>query len=317
MRNISNLHQEFVENCRDIVAQQSHVTINEAALEAFARALPPSGGSSVPDWKEEISSEANKAEGYDFKRAFYEFAMITAQQCGFIYANEEGTARKWHKDGSGSRAMVEKMAEIRAAGALPYYDISEAEVDARIAPLLAGVPFAEKRLENFKEFASAENHQQMMDLLDSAFDGKKYTIDMSFIEQMTKIFPESFGADPFMKKVLLTPLIAAANAHHHGIEVDTSDLVPPTDYVLPQVLNADHIGILVFSPELTEKLQKRQALPEDSDEVAAMRAATVLVCERLIEVSGLSAQEVDGLLWLAGRKVQNARPHMMCYTMRF
>jgi hypothetical protein len=51
--------------------------------------------------------------------------------------------------------------------------------------------------------------------------------------------------------------------------------------------------------------------------VAALRAAAVVVCEKLGKLSGLSAQDIDGHLWLAGRKLQNARPHMMCPTMRF
>lgn len=308
-------HQEFIENCRDILAQQSHVVINDAALEAFARTIKVD--SFVPDWKEYISAAANDDVHYNFKRAFYEFAIVTAQQGGFIYADKSGAAQKWNKDGSGAKAMVGKMAEIRAAQALPFYDIGPDNVDAKIAPLLAGVPFAEKRLKIFKEFATAEKYAQIEGLLDAAFDGATYKFDMGFAGKLAKFFPEGFGDDVFMKKAILTCLSVAANAHHHDIKVDTTDLVPATDYILPQVLNADHVGILAFSPALTKKLESREALDENAEEVAALRAATVLACERLIEMSGLSAQEVDGFLWLAGRKLQGARPHMMCYTLRF
>lgn len=314
MKEVSTLHQQFIDNCRDIVARQSDVTINEAAVEAFAMTIQAS--TFVPEWKDYISAAA-QAEPYDFRRVFYEMAMLTAQQGGFIYEDAAGQPRKWQQDGSGAKAMVAKMAAIRESGALPFYQIGADAVEARIGPLLAGVPFAEKRLEIFREFADAGNHRRLMELLDQAFDGTQYKIDMAFVEKMAAIFPLGLGEDPFRKKALLTPLLAAANAAHHGVGVDTSDLVAATDYVLPQVLNADGVGILSFSPALTEKLENRQAFAENAGEVAALRAATALVCERLIALSGRSAQEVDSFLWLAGRKPQNARPHMLCYTLRF
>lgn len=315
MTKTSRTHQEFIENCQDILAKQSHVSINETALESLAQSLKASNF--IPDWKEYISEEANSADNYDFKRAFYELATITAQNGGYIYEDAAGAMQKWQKDGSGAKAMVEKMAEIRAAGALPFYDISEASVELKIAPLLKGVPFAEKRLKIFKEFAAEENHRKVEELLEGAFDGKAYKLDMNFVAKLAAIMPEGFGDDTFLKKAILTSLMAAANAHHHGVRVDISDLTIAADYILPQVLNADSVGVLSFSPALKDTLEKRQSLPEDSSEVTALRAAAVVVCEKLSKLSGLSAQDIDGHLWLAGRKLQNARPHMMCPTMRF
>jgi len=311
----SQTHRAFIENCKDILARQSDVVINDKALEAFAQTLKAS--SFIPDWKEYISAAANDEAQYDFKRAFYEMAMIVANQGGFIYEDAAGVAQKWQVNGSGARAMVEKMAEIRDAGALPFYDLSPAAVEANIRPLLAGVPFADERIAIFKSFADPARHQAVMDLLDGAFDGGKYTFDMAFAEKLAQVMPEGFGNDPFFKKSILTALMASANGHHHGVKTDVSDMTIAADYILPQVLNADHIGVLSFSPALTEKLQKREMFRENADAVTALRAAAVVACERLAEISGLSAQDIDGALWLAGRKLQNARPHMMCKTMQF
>lgn len=315
MRNTTQIHRQFVENCEDILAQQEHVRINDAALEGFAKTLKAS--SFIPDWKDYISKTANSADNYDFKRAFYELAIITAQNGGYIFENENGAADKWQKDGSGAKAMVEKMAAIRSAGAVPFYDVAEADVPRVLAPLVQGMPFADKRLAMFGECADKKKHKAVMALLDRAFDGQKYVFDLQFARELGDIFPESFGDDPFMKKNILVGLMAASNAHHHGVTVDTSDMIVASDYVLPQVLNADDIGILSFSEELTQKLQSKTPLPEDSDEVTALRAAAVVACDRLSEASGLEAREIDGFLWMAGRKVKGARPHMMCYTTRF
>jgi len=307
--------ESFLENCRDILARQSHVTINDAALDKFAETLKKS--TFIPDWKDYISAEANSQDAYDFKRAFYEMAMIIANQGGFIYEDEDGQAKKWQVNGSGARAMVEKMAEIRAAGALPFYDVAPGDVEAKIGLLLHDTPFAKERLDIFSEFADPARHRQVMDLLDSAFDGEKYRLDISFAQKLAAILPAGFGGDSLMKKSILTCLMATANAHHHGVKGDISDMTIAADYILPQVLNADHVGILQFSPELTEKLQKKQSFAENAEEVTILRAAAVIACDKLAKKSGLNAQDIDGALWLAGRKLQNARPHMMCYTMWF
>ena len=311
----SKTHHAFIENCADILARQSDVVINDHALEVFAQTLKAS--SFVPDWKEYISAAANDDAQYDFKRAFYEMAMIVANQGGFIYEDADGVSQKWQVNGSGAKAMVEKMAAIRDAGALPFYDLKPEVVEAAIRPLLAGVPFADERIAIFKSFADPARHQAVMDLLDTAFDGEKYTFDMAFAEKLAQEMPEGFGNDPFLKKSILTTLMASANGHHHNIKTDVSDMTIAADYILPQVLNADHIGVLSFSPALTEKLQRRDMFRENANEVMALRAAAVVACEKLSEISGLSAQDIDGALWLAGRKLQNARPHMMCKTMQF
>lgn len=311
----SKTHRAFIENCEDILAQQSDVVINDKALEDFAQTLKAS--SFIPDWKEYISAAANDDARYDFKRAFYEMAMIVANQGGFIYEDADGVSQKWQVNGSGAKAMVEKMAEIRTAGALPFYDLAPQDVETKIRPLLAGVPFADERIAIFKAFADPVRHQAVMDLLDQAFDGQKYTFDMAFAEKLAQVMPEGFGNDPFFKKSILTALMASANGHHHGIKADVSDMTIAADYILPQVLNADHIGVLSFSPALTAKLQNREMFRENADEVTALRAAAVVACDRLADISGLSAQDIDGALWLAGRKLQNARPHMMCKTMQF
>ena len=314
---MSRTQRMFIENCNDILSKQSYVSINEAALKAFAKTLKESDF--IPDWKDYISAAANDAVNYDFTRAFYELAMITAQNGGFIYADETGTAQKWGKDGSGAKAIVEKMKEIRDAGALPFYDIkSTANIDTRIAPLLAGVPFAGKRLAIFKEFASPENHKKFSNLLFSGYDGSgTLKLDMNFVKALANVFPEGFGNDPFYKKAILATLMVAGNAYHHSYPVDVSDLPVAADYIIPQVLNADGVGILKFNKDLTATLENYEFLPEDNDKVAALRAAAVVVCDRLSMLTGLTAQDIDAHLWLAGRKLQNARPHMMCNTIRF
>jgi hypothetical protein len=47
MNKKSLTHRQFIENCEDILARQSYVSINESALKAFAKTLKASDF--VPD----------------------------------------------------------------------------------------------------------------------------------------------------------------------------------------------------------------------------------------------------------------------------
>lgn len=330
----SQRHQEFVENCKSILKKADGVTIDEAALDAFASTLKASAF--VPDWKEYVSDAAN-ADPYDIQRAFFELALNIANQSGFIYAEKDGRMltleeagrsenylslmaphpQKWNVEGSGARAMVLKMAEIRAAGALPYIDIGPDEVDAKIGPMLQGVPYAEKRLAIFREFATQEAWDKVGLLLAGAFDGQKYVFDMDFAASLAQSFPESFGGDSFLKKAVLLPLIFAGHAGHHRVESDVSDLTVAADYVLPRVLSANEVGILKLEGFMQGLLRDEKPMHENSTGVEGLRAAAIVICERLAEKTGLTPREIDGALWGAGRKIKDALPHMMCYTMRF
>lgn len=330
----SQRHKEFIRNCESILAKSDGISIDEAALDNFATSLKAS--SFVPDWKEYVSDAAN-ADPYDPRRAFFELALNIANQSGFIYAEKDGRMltleeagrsenymslqaphpQKWNVDGSGARAMVLKIAEIRAASALPYVDIGPDEVDAKIGPLLVGVPYAEKRLAIFKEFATQEAWDKVGELLATAFDGQKYILNMDFAASLAQAFPESFGNDHFLKKAILLPLIFAGHAGHHNVEADTGDLTIAADYVLPRVLSSKEVGILRLEGFMERLLESEKPMHENSTGVEGLRAAAVVICERLAEKTGLTPREIDGALWSAGRKLKDALAHMMCYSMRF
>lgn len=315
------IRQQFLQNCRDIVRGQNDVTINATALDAFAKTLKAS--SFTPDWNEYIS-EHLRSGSCQLVQVFYELAMITAQQGGFIDVDAQGQSYKWNINGSGARAMVETMEAIRDARALPFFDITADDVDARIRPILEklNAPFIDQRIAIFKEFADPDKFISVTLLLNRAVtnpskDGNHYKIDMDFVTKLGDIFPIGLGEDPLLKKAILTCLMAAAHVSHRGHTMDVSSLPIASDYILPQVLNADHVGVLNFSEGLTKTLTQKDLLPEADKRVEALRAATVVACAELAEKTGLGPQDIDANLWMAGRKLQNARPHMMCKTMRF
>lgn len=288
----------FLQNCQSICAQSTAVTINYSKIDELAATFKQSAN--APGWEAYLSTDA-KNGAPDITCIFFEFALICAQQGGFIYEGTDGQPAKWALNGSGAAAMVAKFDEIRAAKALPCIDIQdERDLRSKLIPLLADVPFADERLAMFGEFVKPETYAALDQLVTSRKDAKtgSYHLDFAFAEQAAALFPESFATDPFRKKIILAVLMTAAHAQTRGVDI-TTDVPVASDYVLPQVLEG--LGILKLSPNLEAKITAKTAFNENSADVRAVRAATIVACEELSRKSGARAQDIDGFLWLAGR----------------
>lgn len=301
--------QEFLGDCHDIAQSSRHVQVD--ILKAAKVAKTFNRASKAPSWAEYISDQA-RAEPVDVTRVFFEMAMICAQQGGFITPDADGQPQKWNINGSGAAAMLQKMKDIRAAKAAPFIDIQDpAALQAALAPHLAGVPFADKRQRMFAEFAPAETYAALDALVKDCYDAKtnRYHFTFKFINEAAALFPESFAADPFRKKIILAVLMTAsfvaARAEtdpriDNGRPLMISHNAPvASDYVLPQVLEG--LGVLRYSDDLARRIEAREGFAEDDAAVADLRAATVDACALLAAFSGKNAQDIDAQLWLAGR----------------
>ncbi|TAL28722.1 MAG: hypothetical protein EPN97_14075 [Alphaproteobacteria bacterium] len=288
----------FLENCRDICDKSAHVSIDHEKLAALAATFKQA--SKPPSWNNYISAEA-KADPLDMTRVFFEMALICAQQGGFIYPDADGRPQKWNVNGSGAQAMLNKMDELRQNGLIAGMDIlAPADVRGAVTPYLDKVPSAEERIAMFEEFADPAVYKKLDALVKAAWDEDKlrYNFDFTFINKVADIFPQSFAADPFRKKAILSVLMTAAHAENRGVTVAT-DAPVASDYVLPQVLEG--LGVLKFSDALREKLVNRQGFAENDPLVRDIRAATITACHELSQKSGARAQDIDSHLWLAGR----------------
>lgn len=290
--------EQFMQNARDIVAASPHVSIDAEKLRDVAASFKQAG--KAPSWNNYISDTA-KQDPFDATRVLFEMALICAQQGGFITPDANGVPQKWNINGSGAAAMLAKMDELRAANVIPGIDIHDAaQVDAKIAPLLANAPMAQERLAMFREFADPAAYAALDKLVKSAWQPQdnKYNFDFAFINAMADIFPQSFAADPFRKKAILSVLMAAAHAENRGVAVVT-DAPVASDYVLPQVLEG--LGVLKLSDDLREKLTSKQGFAENDPVVRDLRAATITAADELAKASGARSQDIDSHLWLAGR----------------
>lgn len=318
----------FLDDCASIADASADISFDRASLMQLAKTF--NTVSSAPSWGNYISADA-KLEPVNVTRIFFEMAMICAQQGGFITPDAEGVPQKWNINGSGASAMLAKMAEIRDAKALPYVDIQDTqELHAALAPHLKDVPFADARQEMFAEFASPATYGALDALVKGSFDAKTNTFDMNFdfINKAADLFPQSFAADPFRKKIILAVLMTASYMHARaaadtGIDqgrplLVTTNAPVAADYVLPQVLEG--LGVLKLSDTLRDKLVNKAGFDETDPAVRDLRAATIHICNMLSTLSGKSPQDIDAHLWLAGRDPAvkpNLKPAINVYTTWF
>ncbi len=141
-------------------------------------------------------------------------------------------------------------------------------------------------------------------------------------EKLLGILDESgFFDDLFMKRSQLTVHIfdnVLKRRFDRGLS-GTDKLTVMADYRLPQILY--NSGVIELSPSLSKKLETGVKINPDSREENALRAATVVVGERLAHLMGIQETEVDMLLWVLARKLDKEGrmriPHMLVSTDKY
>lgn len=106
-------------------------------------------------------------------------------------------------------------------------------------------------------------------------------------------------------QIFCADLYGAFGGQSWGEFSDIDKLTAFADYKVPHVLR--HLGILRYSPELAERIDRREELPAGSPEEIEIRAHTIWAVELLkreLEKRGraLRSFEIDWLLWNLGQR---------------
>jgi len=114
-----------------------------------------------------------------------------------------------------------------------------------------------------------------------------------------------FDDSPFYKRAQ----IAAADLALAGVAAfaDLDRLTAFADNLLPHVLR--HDGVLIYAPELAERIDRGAFIPAGSREETEIRAASVVAVELLSGASGVPARRIDQVLWHRGQQPEyRAKP---------
>jgi len=118
----------------------------------------------------------------------------------------------------------------------------------------------------------------------------------------------SFRQDPFFKKGVFA-IMFSDRLSGKGY----SDVPVPADYQIPKILEG--LDIISYSSELKGIIDNDIVIPMNSKYEVAIRAATILACDKLAEYNNISTNEVD--LWLFSQKDTFIGKHHLCDTINY
>jgi hypothetical protein len=121
-------------------------------------------------------------------------------------------------------------------------------------------------------------------------------------------FPVAYG-DEYLKKAQLTLMFIAGQwGAGNPTRPCKLDVTAAADYQLPKILRA--MGILRYSKWLSDMVDQQLLIEADSLAECAIRAATVLACEKLAEHQNCTLPDVDFWLWVNRNQARSAQFHL-------
>ncbi|MDB5100217.1 MAG: hypothetical protein JWM80_4638, partial [Cyanobacteria bacterium RYN_339] len=198
---------------------------------------------------------------------------------------------------------------------IPVYEAGwmAACTEVELAHVLRGrgqIPLFDERLAHLHELG-----ERLLTRYGGEFANAIRTCDHSAValtELLVRDFPSFDDASVYqgrrvrlLKRAQILPADIWGAFNHEGLGRfdDIGQLTAFADYKVPQVL--ERLGLLVYHPDLVQKLVDGVELPHGSEAEIELRAATIAGVERLklaIAAHGrsLSAIEVDWILWEMG-----------------
>jgi len=123
------------------------------------------------------------------------------------------------------------------------------------------------------------------------------------IEQYTYLATEfqGFASDPFLKRV---SLFFMQLYRKFGMFDDLMDILPvPADYQVPKLLY--HFGCINYANDLPWKIEEGILIHKHSLEEGQIRAATIVVCDMLKNLTDWNTSEIDTFLWTRRKEVKS------------
>lgn len=188
---------------------------------------------------------------------------------------------------------------------LSYYEWDNfEEVIEKIITLLAinKFPLLEERKVHLKELVEKEAFE-----LAIAIHNAKHVDCEPFLNRLIGSYT-GYASDMFLKRASL--LFLQLYRKLGWFEESMFSLPVPADYQVPKVL--EHFGCITYSEGLKAMIDFAMPLPKSSIYECEIRAATVLACKKLSDLTKWNMSDVDGWFWLGSKKIDG--PFHLCVT---
>lgn len=161
---------------------------------------------------------------------------------------------------------------------------------------VSGLPLIDRRIINLREIA-AVGEDRCIEFFGHLIEGRPLP---EVMDELLRLLPVSFAGDIFLKRALL---FFHQIYREFGLysRDEMAKFPMPTDYQVPKMLEA--YGALTYSPRLKDIIAAGEHLPSGSLMELEIRAGTMLIVDRLSELSGMTIGEIDWALWFTRKKV--------------
>ena len=258
----------------------SLVWIDEQAIEALDLGALPEGGIGAG---EPAPKEA--ATELDVIRFALAANAINHQFWDVVDGKFE---RYRHGQDVGAMAMMSGMRRmLEEAGS---FDALEARLPLKVQDIerwFGPMPDPAGRAQALGEALGRKGKAAAMLLSDASRDGEAWGIDHA--GAIASLLPSGYE-DPLLKKAQLCLWMAKGMLEARQVVVTCF-----ADYQVPKVLRG--LGILKYADPVASRVDSGNLIAQDDPIEVAIRAATVVACERVAKAKGVSPHELDYLLW--------------------
>lgn len=152
-------------------------------------------------------------------------------------------------------------------------------------------PMLEEREKHLKELCRHETVEFINKILDGTYFYKRF-------EYLILNFP-GYASDIFLKRASL--FFIQLYRKFGLFEEAMYKIHVPADYQVPKLLECH--GCIQYDPYLITLIDSNMLIPKHSLLECEIRAATVLACKKLMEITKWNIADVDGWLWLRRNEV--------------
>jgi hypothetical protein len=279
--------------CARVAERARSVGIDEAAVEAYARGLPPAADLPLPDPATEFSEgdrEGRTAfvvclDAINFGSGWWPAIRKRPGHSGYFtiapgLTERFRTAGPWSADELTQLAPSDLAAVTGQDPALPLMEQYAAS------------------LRDVGEHVRADHGGCFEALVEAAAGSAAVLADLlAGWQAFADVSTHDGEPVPFFKRAQ----IAAADLNRAGITAfaDEDRLTAFADNLVPHVLRLD--GVLLLDPELEARIEAGELLEHGSAGEVELRACAVHAIELLSAISRLSPAEIDAALWNRGR----------------
>ena len=176
--------------------------------------------------------------------------------------------------------------------------------DIKKALRLSGITLLEERTKHIDEIFDNIN------ILEQYFKRNRDNLDaLSIVEFLVENF-DTYASDLFLKRAQLMPALLNREP---SIKVSNLDkLLIPIDYQIPKILHI--LGVLEYSHYLVDDIQNGNIIHKNSREEMAIRSASIIATNKIMEIHNLTAIELDYFLIMRAKHYSDFQHHLTLTT---